>query len=480
MINEQEPLFDASFTLSGEFSADWTPLILKGPWTDILGWSEAELLQTPFYKLTHPEDLPRTIAQSNISTDNAGLLSIENRILTKSGAYRSLLWDFYQNPVTHRFMAFARDVTKHKVEKYLFEKSQQVARIGSWALDYSDQKLYWTSGTYQIFGVTPAEFTPTAESVFNFYSPEDAAVLREYYSQASSKALETDREVNITRHNGERAIIRLTSRAIHEDGVTTHLYGTVQDITKEKEQNQKLLKAKEEAELATRIKSDFLANISHEIRTPMNSIIGMVDLLQETTLNEEQKQYTTVLSRASSNLIRILNDVLDLAKLEANQLKFEKIAFNLFEIVEKSADLYRHSITEKNLEFHLSMDPSLVRVMMGDPLRIQQVLNNLLANALKFTEQGSISLNVRKDSNPDFILIEVKDTGIGISPGALPHLFRRFFQVDSSVSRKYGGTGLGLSICKELVEKMGGTIKVESSPGYGSTFRFSLPLVTTD
>ena len=288
---------------------------------------------------------------------------------------------------------------------------------------------------------------------------------------------DAERDTGVTKANGERGNLRLTIRISKSDGALIGLYGTVQDISVEKEIRDNLIQAKEDAELATRIKSDFLANISHEIRTPMNAIVGMVELLNETPLTEEQRQYSEVLSRASESLLNILNDVLDLAKLEANKLTFEKVPFSIREVIERSSDLIKNKIDTKNISLKVDISEATPLVILGDPSRLQQVFNNLLANAIKFTNKGSITIRAFSN-NLQFISFEIIDTGIGIPADSLPHLFHRFFQVDSSISRRYGGTGLGLSICKELIERMGGMIEAESIEGQGTTIRFTLPYST--
>ncbi|WP_168196394.1 ATP-binding protein [Bdellovibrio sp. NC01] len=460
--------------MTGEFSAQWIALSLQGQWSETLGYSEEEFRTLPFYKIIHPDDLERTIANSGIAS--VGHVNcLENRIRTKNGAYRNILWHFYQDASTGKYFVTATDVTKLRVEQFLAEKSQGVAKIGSWAFDCNDEKIYWTSGMFTIFGVNPNTFSLTLENIFSFYSPNDKDRIRTYFRSLPDLSEMVDEQAQIIRPDGTPIDVRIKCRAVYLNGKATHLYGTVQDITEEKRQTSALNRAKDEAEVSNRIKSDFLANISHEIRTPMNSIIGMTELLSETSLDEEQRQYASVLARASGNLLQILNDVLDLAKLEANQLKFEKIGFNMFEILQRSADLFRHGIEDKGIKLIVSFDPNMSPVMMGDPARIQQVLNNLLANALKFTDHGTITLRAYKFSQDRFT-VEVTDTGIGIANENIPHLFRRFYQADPSISRRYGGTGLGLSICKELIERMGGEISVESVPGQGTTFRFTLPM----
>jgi PAS domain S-box-containing protein len=474
MIHNDQPLFNSESTMSGEFSRDWTPLTLTGQWSETLGWTLEELLKTPFYNLIHPADLEYSVTRGATNSDLSSFQSFENRVRCKDGSYKNILWHYLRIPGSVNSLIFARDITKLKIERYLAEKSQKVARVGSWCLDFNSNQVFWSQETYVLFGVDPKTFTPTVENAFSFFDPEDLAFLHQHYSSLADNPQNAERDTGITKANGERGNLRLTIRITKNDQTLVGLYGTVQDISAEKEIKDHLIQAKNDAERATRIKSDFLANISHEIRTPMNSIVGMVDLLNETPLNEEQRQYSEVLSRASVNLLNILNDVLDLAKLEANKLTFEKVPFSVRDVIDRCAHLVKNKLENKNVLLNINISDTAPLVVLGDPSRLQQVFNNLLGNAIKFTDKGSITIRTFS-SNRQFISFEIIDTGIGIPASSLPHLFHRFFQVDSSISRRYGGTGLGLSICKELIERMGGQIEAESIEGQGTTIRFTLP-----
>ena len=253
----------------------------------------------------------------------------------------------------------------------------------------------------------------------------------------------------------------------------------VQNITQWLRNQQALEKAKRKAEEATRLKSAFLANMSHEIRTPMNGIMGLAHLLAQSHLNPSQKEYVQIIENSAKNLLEIISDILDFSKVEAGKLTLEKAEFDLFEMIEEVLAVIEPKIREKNLELSVHYDLELGKRFLGDRLRIAQVLTNLLSNAVKFTEEGEISLRIER-SDTDRVKIEVRDTGIGMSPEILARLFRPFTQADVSTTRRYGGTGLGLSISKQLVEMMGGKIEVESAPGEGSTFRFELPLKELD
>ncbi len=241
--------------------------------------------------------------------------------------------------------------------------------------------------------------------------------------------------------------------------------------------NHELKRAKEAADESARSKSEFLATMSHEIRTPMNAVLGMSELILATQLDTRQKEFLTILRSSATSLLTIINNILDFSKLDAAKVEIETISVNVRDLVEEITDMFKTELMDKRIELILDMDARVPRTLYTDPVRLRQILVNLVSNALKFTEQGEITIGVRyncQEGTGNGLIFSIQDTGIGMDPSTLSRLFHAFSQADGSTTRRFGGTGLGLAISKKLVTLMGGTIEIDSSPGKGSCFTFSI------
>ena len=290
----------------------------------------------------------------------------------------------------------------------------------------------------------------------------------------------TDYELTACARDGKQTVVSYNATTFYDRNRTLQgVFAAARDATERKRVEAELRAAKAVAESASQTKSDFLASMSYEIRTPMNAIIGIADLLAKTPLSPEQNKYVQIFRRAGDNLLHIINDILDLSKVEASQLEMERTGFSLNDLLEKVTEMVAVRAHEKGLALVCEIAPKVPTALVGDPTLLSQVLLNLLGNAIKFTESGEVALRVTPDADstvPGALRFTVSDTGIGIPGEKLGAVFERFTQADSSTTRRYGGSGLGLTISKRLVELMGGRIWVESEVGKGSVFSFAVPL----
>lgn len=298
------------------------------------------------------------------------------------------------------------------------------------------------------------------------------------------QAIRDKQPIDITllnyRKDGTSFFNRLTLTPIHNsDNSVTHYIGIQQDVTNEEQAAKFLREAKLRAEESARLKSGFLASMSHEIRTPINGISGMLELLKASGLNDKQSEFADLAKQSTDNLLHIVNDILDFSKIEAGKLSVESTEFNLSRLIELTSEHFKVELLASKLEFEVATDFSPDVIVIGDPIRLRQVISNLISNAIKFTEQGKVTLNAslvtQSDGVPTF-QCAISDTGIGITEEKLEHIFDVFTQEDVSTTREFGGTGLGLSICQQLCELMGGEISVTSEKDKGSIFSFRIPL----
>jgi len=372
-----------------------------------------------------------------------------------------------------------RDITERKraEEQIQFQASllDQV-RNAVVATDLDGGIIYWNRFAEVLSGWSAEE--ALSRNIMGTIVPEDRADMVGVVMAEIQKNGYSERELNVRRKDGSVFLAHHIFSMIRDmHGRNIGILGVIVDITERKQVEREIVSAKEAALAATRAKSEFLANMSHEIRTPMNAVIGMTGLLLDSPLNLEQEECVEIIRGSGDALLGIINDILDFSKIDEDLLEIESQPFDLMEAIKASLDLVAKTAEEKGLELGYRMEESAPSVILGDVTRFRQVLVNLLSNAVKFTEKGHVSVRVSskvEEGDLHRILVSVEDTGIGIPPDRQSRLFQSFSQVDSTTTRKYGGTGLGLAISKRLVEMMGGRIWMESTPGKGSTFNFSI------
>lgn len=356
------------------------------------------------------------------------------------------------------------------------DKAQQIAHIGNWTLDIPTLSLSWSDETYRIYGLDPKRDKISLEWARSLAHPEFDQVNRDLRKKALENRSSYALDYKIIRPSGEVRDVHGDAEVILDaKGLPHQVFGIIQDVTETRAFEKELVKAREEALEASRMKSQFLANMSHEIRTPINGIMGMTSLLLDTELNAEQRDFAETIRTSADALLLIVNDILDFSKIEAGKLELEAVSFSIEELLADLEKTFTYIAQAKQLSYKQIVELEKGRSYHGDPGRMRQVLSNLLSNAFKFTKKGEVCLSV-KTLGDGWLRFAVKDTGIGIPPDVLGRLFQPFTQADASTTRKFGGTGLGLSISKQLTGLMGGRMGAESTPAQGSTFWFELSL----
>jgi PAS domain S-box-containing protein len=470
----------------------------------LLGYSAQELLgrQTPFI-FHDPEEIARRRAE--MSSELGRPVSQEEVFIGKAstGLADDREWTYIAKngrriPVQLSltaltddageitgFIGIAIDITERKrIEGALRESQEQVrsafdfAPIGIGLVAPDGRWLQVNRALTQIVGYSEEELLSTTFQAITH--PDDVDADLEQVRRMLDRSIESyQMEKRYLHKDGHIVWVLLsTSLVWAENGAPLYFVAQIQDISERKRVDAELAAARDAALESARLKSEFLANMSHEIRTPMNGIIGMTGLLVDTPLNPEQREYAEIIRSSATALLTIVNDILDFSKIEAGKLVVERVDMDIVEVVEGTCGLLAERAREKGIELKTDVDAGIPSPLRGDPVRVRQILINLIGNAIKFTDAGRVRVTCtleRTSSSRLTIRFAVQDTGIGITAEALAGLFQPFTQADSSTTRKYGGTGLGLVISRRLAEIMGGALGAESRPGAGSTFWFVLP-----
>jgi PAS domain S-box-containing protein len=461
----------------------------------IAGRTREEMLSIDWMAITHPDDIQEDL--DNMARLNAGEISffeMDKRYLRPDGSPVWIRMKVAPVQVASgerpRHLCMVEDIMERKlaekrqqqIQKHLRD-AQKIANLGSWTWDVASGANEWSNELFRIFGYEPGEVEASYARFFNLVAPEDHAHVKAAIAETLAGRAAYRVECRINRKDGTQRTI-LTQGEVERDaaGEPVSMTGTVLDMTEQKLFEQALVMAKQAAEDASRAKGDFLAFISHELRTPMNAVLGMSQLLEQTALDDEQRTMLGKIQISGRTLLTIINDTLDLSKIEAGELALENRPFSLMAMLEELRSVFSVQAVNKGIALSVASPPDgIPPVLLGDDTRLRQILMNLLSNAIKFTERGEVRMTLQAiDQLPRLLRFEVADSGIGIRPEAMASLFAPFTQAEASITRVFGGTGLGLSIVRKLAELMGGQVGVRSEVGCGSLFWVDIPLIAGD
>lgn len=428
----------------------------------------------------------RQLVRQRLQNDGT-IYNLECSARTRSGIVRTVLLSAEQIKLdtTTCILCVIHDITERKVmeeqlryNERLLSQTQKIAQVGGWEINLETDEVIWTEQTYQIHELPIGKLPPLADLI-GFYTPQSLPLIHRALQAAIKNGEPFDIEVEIITVHGNRLWVRVIGQPYYHNGKIVRVSGSCQNISDRKQTDELLRQAKETADTANRVKTDFLANMSHELRTPLTSIIGLSEVLHEGAfgrLNERQQKYASIIAQSGNHLLELINDLLDLANMEAGKFELQFAPTDLQQLCDSSLATVRSQAQHKQITLNLQISRPSELVIL-DERRIRQVLTNLLSNAVKFTPAGGcVTIEAQIDSANAVLYISVVDTGIGIAAVDTDELFQPFVQLDSSHSRQYGGTGLGLALVKRIIDLHNGSISLKSEIDRGSCFTISLPL----
>ncbi len=401
-----------------------------------------------------------------LATLNCSALSQSNQLYLLIGTFTMLILMLTLVHLKSKF--YLENRIKEELLRTIVSKTED----GIFLTDFEGFIYEANARALDMFGYSLKEITGKNFSEFRKYDLSDEEDSNGVRQLLRNKFWNSELELKTDTGKEFYAFVSITW--IHRFGKEYLLY-KVSDISQRKQNEAEIIEARDLAQAATAAKSEFLATMSHEIRTPMNGVLGMTNIMMQSSLDDDQRNYLSTIKKSGESLLELLNDILDFSKIESGKMQLEQRSFTLKELVFDVCNLLKSNAERKGLELKLNFETELPAQLIGDSTKIRQVLVNLVGNAIKFTQSGEVDFSIDETDDLKFIKFSVKDTGIGIQKEEINRLFQSFTQLDSSTTRKFGGTGLGLAICKSLVEMMGGQIWVESSFGKGSTFYFTIP-----
>jgi PAS domain S-box-containing protein len=467
----------------------------------IVGRTREELTSIDWIQITHPDDLPEQL--DKMARLNAGEITgyqMNKRYVRPDGSpiwisltVAPVIVEAGENP---HHLAMVEDITERREAEERLRCITDSAYDAILMMDPQGAITYWNPAAEKILGFRADEVLGKnlhEQLAPERYIDEYLAAFPEFQRTGRGNAVGKTLELFARHKDGREIAVAVSLAGVSLKG-GWHAVGILRDITVQRELEENLRTAKQAAEAANAAKGEFLAHMSHEIRTPLNTLLGMADMLCETNLNPEQRTYVQIFKKSGTTLLSLINDILDLSKIEAGQVELEETPFSLPELIHRVVELMRVPAVEKGIELSAKVAADVPVALTGDAERLRQILLNLIANAIKFTPRGTVTLSVRRcEANGDrettavrlahpsetadeaLLSFSVADTGIGIEEDRLGHIFERFTQADSSITRQYGGSGLGLTISRHLTELMGGSIQVESAVGRGSVFTVQVP-----